>query len=110
MATFLQIISDASSRSQSSSDGGSSDTSPSPRPVDTNICCFATGALYTEALLGIGLYRKGKNLGTAGELLSYESYQGGLRQSTDKTPFEFFLPAWINKHTLHPTQSGPKYF
>jgi len=96
MDTFLQIISDASSRSQSSSDGGSSDTSPSPRPIDTNICCFATGALYTEALLGIGLYRKGKNLGTAGELLSYESYQGGLRQSTDKTPFEFFLPVWIN--------------
>jgi hypothetical protein len=97
MITFLEIIKDASSKCESGSDSGSTCASSSPLKVDTNICCFATGVLYTEALLGIGLYRKGKNLGTAGELLSYEAYQGGLRQSTDKTPFEFFLPVWINQ-------------
>merc|ERR1719375_1000746 len=98
MNTFLQIISDATSKSRSSSDDSSSMlASPNPSLVDTNICCFATGALYTEALLGIGVYRKGKNLGTAGELLSHEAYKGGLRQSTDKAGFEFFLPVWINE-------------
>merc|ERR1712224_1071558 len=80
----------------SSDDSISTLASPSPPLVDANICCFATGALYTETILGIGVYRKGKNLGTAGELLSFEVYKNGLRQSTDKTPFEFFLPVWIN--------------
>merc|ERR1719316_35760 len=99
MDAFLQIISDASSRSEGSSedDSSTSSTTASTPSIDTNICCFATGALYTEALLGIGVYRKGKNLGTAGELLSHEAYKGGLRQSTDKAPFEFFLPVWINQ-------------
>merc|ERR1712224_8334 len=81
----------------SSDDSISTLASPSPPLVDANICCFATGALYTETILGIGVYRKGKNLGTAGELLSFEVYKDGLRQSTDKTPFEFFLPVWINQ-------------
>merc|ERR1719316_1277819 len=99
MDAFLQIISDASSRSEGSSedDSSTSSTTASTPSIDTNICCFATGALYTEALLGIGVYRKGKNLGTAGELLSHEAYKGGLRQSTDKAGFEFFLPVWINE-------------
>jgi ubiquitin-protein ligase len=109
MDTFLQIINDASSRSRS----GSEDTNSSgtransyATSVDTNICCFSTGVLYTDALLGVGIYRKGKNLGTAGELLSHEAYKGGLRQSTDKSPFEFFLPVWINqKHAA----SNPKW-
>jgi len=98
MDMFLQIISDACAKSGSSSEESKSLATAAEAPsVDTNICCFATGALYTEALLGIGVYRKGKNLGTAGELLSHESYKGGLRQSTDKSPFEFFLPMWINQ-------------
>lgn len=94
MDAFLQIISDCQSLSD---DSITTLTSSSPPPVDANICCFATGALYTEALLGVGVYRKAKNLGTAGELLSHDVYKGGLRQSTDKAPFEFFLPVWINQ-------------
>merc|ERR1712193_200490 len=102
MDIFLQILQDVSS-STSRSPEGTADTIERPLKirrapsVDTNIRCFSTGALYTDSLLGIGVYRKGKNLGTAGELLSHEAYQNGLRQSTDKTPFEFFLPMWINK-------------
>eukprot|EP00746_Dinoflagellata_sp_MGD_P149409 gnl/MRDRNA2_/MRDRNA2_81443_c0_seq1.p1 gnl/MRDRNA2_/MRDRNA2_81443_c0~~gnl/MRDRNA2_/MRDRNA2_81443_c0_seq1.p1 ORF type:complete len:598 (+),score=126.30 gnl/MRDRNA2_/MRDRNA2_81443_c0_seq1:96-1889(+) len=107
MNTFLQIISDATSKSQSSSDDSTSVLAPPSSPlVDANICCFETGALYTEALLGIGVYRKGKNLGTAGELLSHEAYINGLRQSTDKSAFEFFLPVWINQ--TH-AASNPKW-
>merc|ERR1719230_332245 len=88
------------SASTSSSECG--EVSPSivapPAPaVDTNICCFATGQLYTEALLGVGVSRERRNLGTAAELLSLEAYDGGLRQSTNKAPFEFFLPVWINR-------------
>jgi len=47
-------------------------------------------------LLGVGLSRERRNLTTAAELLSKEAYDGGLRQNTNKSPFEFFLPAWIN--------------
>merc|ERR1712193_536106 len=97
MDAFLKLFVDASSASGSQrSSSAVSETSDAPS-VDANICCFSTGALYTDALLGVGVYRKGKNLGTAGELLSHEAYQSGLRQSTDKTPFEFFLPVWINQ-------------
>merc|ERR1711988_1150426 len=35
--------------------------------------------------------------GTAAELLSKEAYDGGLRKNTNKSPFEYFLPVWINK-------------
>lgn len=65
--------------------------------VDRNICCFATGKLYTEALLGVGVARERRNLSTAGELLSKEAFDSGLRQNTDKSPFDFFLPVWINE-------------
>jgi hypothetical protein len=65
--------------------------------VDANICCFATGKLYTDALLGVGVGRDRRNLTTAAELLSKEAFDGGLRQSTNKSPFEFFLPVWINE-------------
>jgi len=71
--------------------------------VDRNICCFATGKLYTEAILGVGVSRDGRNLSTAGELLSKEAFDGGLRMNTNKSPFEFFLPMWINK--AHSAQS-----
>merc|ERR1719463_518325 len=100
MEAFLQIISDVSKgtdNSDCSSNSTCANTSSTASSLDENICCFASGALYTEALLGVGVYRKGNNLGTAGELLSHESYKGGLRQSTDKSPFEFFLPMWINQ-------------
>merc|ERR1712176_744111 len=50
----------------------------------------------TEAILGVGVSREKRNLSTAAELLSKEAFDGGLRQSTNKSPFEFFLPVWIN--------------
>jgi len=65
--------------------------------VDPNIRCWSTGKLYTEALLGVGISREKKNLGTAAELISKEAFDGGLRQNTDKSTFEFFLPVWINE-------------
>merc|ERR1712137_1347333 len=65
--------------------------------VDSNICCFATGKLNTEAMLGVGVSRERKNLATAGELLSKGAYDDGLRQNTNKSAFEFFLPVWINE-------------
>lgn len=48
-----------------------------------NICCWSTGKLYTQAMLGVGIRREKKNLGTAAELLSKEAFDGGLRQNTD---------------------------
>merc|ERR1711865_364360 len=65
--------------------------------VDTNICCWSTGKLYTDALLGVGVSRERRNIATAAELLSKEAYDEGLRQNTNKSPFEFFLPVWINE-------------
>lgn len=65
--------------------------------VDSNICCFATGKTYVDAMLGVGISRAQKNLSTAGEFLSLEAFQGGLRQNTNKSSFEFFLPVWINE-------------
>merc|ERR1712176_932690 len=81
--------------------GGTSD-SESATEIDANICCFATGKVYTEALLGVGISRARHNITTAAELLSKEAYDGGLRQSTNKSAFEFFLPVWINE--THSTQ------
>mmetsp|Transcript_47485 Transcript_47485/g.106739 ORF Transcript_47485/g.106739 Transcript_47485/m.106739 type:complete len:612 (-) Transcript_47485:131-1966(-) len=66
-------------------------------PVDTNIVCFSTGKLYTEAMLGVGVRPEKRNLFTAGELLSKEAFDGGLRKGTDKASFEYFLPVWINR-------------
>jgi len=65
--------------------------------TDLNICCFSTGKLYTQAMLGVGVSRERRNLGTAAELLSKDAFDAGLRQNTDKSPFEFFLPVWINQ-------------
>lgn len=98
---FLSLLVDvrsAGSANSSTSCGECSSTgSDIEADVDTNICCFATGKLYTEALLGVGVSRERRNLTTAGELLSKEAFDGGLRQSTNKSPFEFFLPVWINE-------------
>merc|ERR1712054_554725 len=95
---FLAILSDVSagtaSEHQSDPELGSKADAVA---IDANICCFATGKLYTDALLGIGVSRERRNLGTAAELLSKEAFDGGLRQSTNKSPFEFFLPVWINE-------------
>ena len=41
--------------------------------------------------------REKRNITTAAELLSKEAYDGGLRQNTNKSPFEFFLPVWVNE-------------
>jgi hypothetical protein len=98
---FLGLLTDvAQKRPESNSTSMGSDSPASSDQeveVDTNICCFATGKLYTDALLGVGLARARHNLGTAGELLSKEAFDSGLRQNTDKSPFEFFLPVWINE-------------
>jgi len=99
MKAFLTLLSDVSSSAAGSEAGGSTRSGDTPRrpEVDRNICCFATGKLYTETMLGVGVSRERRNLGTAGELLSKEAYDGGLRQSTNKSAFEFFLPVWINE-------------
>jgi len=89
LAEFFELLSDVGKATGSS-------TSLSEPEADVNICCFATGKLYTEALLGVGVSRSRNNLATAGELLSKEAFDNGLRQNTNKSPFEFFLPVWIN--------------
>ena len=93
MDSFLELLSDVASTGSGSGPGSEAE---SVAKVDKNICCWSTGKLYTEALLGVGVSRERKNLGTAGELLSKEAYVGGLRQNTNKSAFEFFLPVWIN--------------
>jgi len=99
MHVFLQLLADvACAAGVASGDAAAAGgTEEKEHAIDTNICCFATGKVYTEALLGVGVSRERKNLATAAELLSKEAYDGGLRQSTNKSPFEFFLPVWINE-------------
>jgi len=99
---FLALLADVASAGVSGNSTSIGDSTPASSDlevvkVDKNICCFATGKLYTEALLGIGVSREKRNLGTAAELLSKEAFDGGLRQSTNKSPFEYFLPVWINE-------------
>jgi len=97
MSGLLTLLSDvASTACGSRADSHQSDAEPEVI-VDTNICCWSTGKLYTESLLGVGVSRERKNIATAAELLSKEAYDGGLRQNTNKSPFEFFLPVWINE-------------
>jgi len=93
--SFLELLSDVASAASGSHPG--SEAESAAVNVDKNICCWSTGKLYTEALLGVGVSRERKNLGTAGELLSKEAFDGGLRQNTNKSAFEFFLPVWINE-------------
>jgi hypothetical protein len=93
LVLLAKVSKGVASTAASSSDGSDAENVV----VDTNICCFATGKLYTEALLGVGVSLERRNLSTAAELLSQEAYEGGLRKSTNKSPFEFFLPVWINE-------------
>jgi len=96
MKEFLDLLADVARGSASSSEPAGS---AGAAKVDSNICCFSTGKLYTEALLGVGVSRAKNNLASAGELLSKEAFDEGLRQNTNKSAFEFFLPVWINaKH------------
>merc|ERR1712048_545647 len=99
LAEFLELL-DAVKHADSGSASDTTSTSvgraSKVTEVDSNICCFATGKLYTEALLGVGISRERKNLATAGELLSKSAFDEGLRQNTNKSAFEFFLPVWIN--------------
>jgi ubiquitin-protein ligase len=100
LGKFLTLLTDVAhvASACSTSIGGSSPAgSDTEAEVDKNICCFATGKLYTEALLGVGVSRERRNLATAAELLSKEAFDSGLRQSTNKSPFEYFLPVWINE-------------
>eukprot|EP00928_Gymnodinium_smaydae_P037571 TRINITY_DN26057_c0_g6_i1.p1 TRINITY_DN26057_c0_g6~~TRINITY_DN26057_c0_g6_i1.p1 ORF type:complete len:628 (-),score=104.74 TRINITY_DN26057_c0_g6_i1:271-2154(-) len=94
---FLQLLTDVACVATNGEHILGTDSKEEAATIDRNICCFATGKLYTEALLGVGVSRERRNLATAGELLSKEAYDGGLRQSTNKSPFEFFLPVWINE-------------
>mmetsp|Transcript_55129 Transcript_55129/g.102086 ORF Transcript_55129/g.102086 Transcript_55129/m.102086 type:complete len:648 (+) Transcript_55129:63-2006(+) len=99
MERFAKLIFEVHEAAAVSNDVSSEKASaqkPAP-PVDTNIVCFSTGKLYTEAMLGVGVKPEKRNLGTAAELLSKEAFDGGLRQGTDKTPFDYFLPVWINR-------------
>merc|ERR1711865_323330 len=96
MSSLLNLLSDVASTACGSRADSQSDAEPEVI-VDTNICCWSTGKLYTEALLGVGLGRERRNITTAAELLSKEAYDGGLRQNTNKSAFEFFLPVWINE-------------
>lgn len=96
MSNLLNLLSDVASTASGSRADSQSDADPEV-VVDTNICCWSTGKFYTEALLGVGVSRERRNIATAAELLSKEAYDGGLRQNTNKSPFEFFLPVWINE-------------
>lgn len=76
--------------------------------IDTNIVCYTSGVNYTEDVLGYGLsvVRKGRqvNISTPAELLSLGAYESGVRVSTNKQSFTYFLPAFINKN--HAEQSA----
>jgi len=96
MSNLLTLLSEVASTASGSRADSQSEAEPEV-VVDTNICCWSTGKLYTEALLGVGVSRERRNIATAAELLSKEAYDGGLRQNTNKSPFEFFLPVWINE-------------
>jgi len=69
--------------------------------IDPNIVCYVTGSNYTEDILGYGLscVRQGKqiNFSTPAELISKSAYDSGVRQSSNKQQFKYFLPAFINK-------------
>merc|ERR1719359_423091 len=101
MDALLSLLSEVANSSSSAASTSAGNSTPASSDleveVDKNICCFATGKLYTEALLGVGVSRDRRNLTTAAELLSKEAFDGGLRQSTNKSPFEHFLPVWINE-------------
>merc|ERR1719324_564996 len=104
MDLLLELLSDVASTACGSQCADSEGCAAEPA-VDANICCWSTGKLYTEALLGVGLSREKRNLATAAELLCKEAFDGGLRQNTNKSAFEFFLPVWINEaHAAGRTQ------
>jgi len=106
MEEFLALLADINKGHAASTSAGTSGTvSPLSVDIDENICCFSTGKLYTEALLGVGVSREKNNLGTAGELLSKEAFDSGLRQSTNKSAFEFFIPVWINSAHAEKSQA-----
>lgn len=96
LKAFLALLSEVASAARGSACSSLEGRELKAAEVDTNIRCFATGKLYTEAMLGVGVSRERQNLTTAGEMLSKEAFDGGLRMNTNKSPFEFFLPVWIN--------------
>ena len=68
--------------------------------IDSNIRCYSTNLSYKEDILGYGIsaVQTGRhiNLSTPGELLSWTAFKEGLRQSSTKIQFQYFLPAFIN--------------
>jgi len=70
---------------------------PMMKEVDENICCYSSGKLYTEALLGVGIQEAKNNITSPAEFLAHNAFKGGLRQTTSKAPFTDFMPVWVNK-------------
>ena len=96
MSNLLTLLCDVASTASGSHADSQSDAKLEVVAA-ANICCWSTGELYTEALLGVGVSREKRNITTAAELLSKEAYDGGFRQNTNKSPFEFFLLVWVNE-------------
>ena len=71
--------------------------------VESSIRCWFTSSTYMEDILGFGIsisidsQRKVTSLLTDGSLISQEAYDSGLRVYPDKSPFDCFLPVWINR-------------
>merc|ERR1712072_1162994 len=70
---FVLLLADVAHAASSGNSTSVGDSSPACSDleveVDKNICCFASGKLYTESLLGVGVSRERRNLSTAAELL-----------------------------------------
>jgi ubiquitin-protein ligase/uncharacterized membrane protein YgcG len=64
--------------------------------INDNIKCYYSGDNYLEATLGYGVSVKGKNMICHAELLSADAFAGGLRQTSKKSLFTHFFPAFIN--------------
>lgn len=70
--------------------------------ITNNIICYISGESFKSQILGYGIYQEKILLSTPAELLSYVEYsKNGIRQSSNKTPFTNYLPAFIcPKHSI----------
>jgi hypothetical protein len=67
MSNLLTLLCDVASTASGSHPYSQSDAKLEV-VADANICCWSTGKLYTEALLGVGVSREKRNITTAAEL------------------------------------------
>lgn len=78
--------------------------------IDENIICYVTNSNYTEDILGYGLsiVQQGNhiNFSTPAELLSLTAFNNGCRHSTNKSKFEYFIPAFINQEHINQQRKG----